>query len=116
MKAISIVYPNGSKIANSEKTIEVRSWMPTIALGQDLLIVENNRFLRSDGDTDPDGKPVAVVKIKKVREYIKEDIPAACASRWDPGYYSWELEDVRPINSSATILAAREIYDVDFTP
>lgn len=115
MKAISIVYPNGSKIANGEKTIEVRSWLPTIDLGQDLLIVEIHKFLRADGETDPDGKPVAVVKIKKVREYVKEDIPAACASRWEPEYYSWELEDVRPITSNSMVTAARGIYDADFT-
>ncbi|MGZ6470672.1 MAG: ASCH domain-containing protein [Bdellovibrio sp.] len=113
MKAISIVYPSGSKIANGEKTIEVRSWLPSIGLGQNLLIVENHKFLRTDGEVDPDGKPVAIVKIKKVREYVKEDMPAACASRWDSGYYSWELEDVRPINSNSKVLAARGIYDVD---
>ncbi|MGZ3775570.1 MAG: ASCH domain-containing protein [Pseudobdellovibrionaceae bacterium] len=113
MKAISIVSPNGSKIAKGEKTIEVRSWLPTIELGHDLLIVENNKFLRADGEIDPDGTPIAIVKIKKVREYLESDIPAACASRWEPGYFSWELEDVRPIQSRSKVIAARGIYDVD---
>lgn len=116
MNVISIVYPSGSKIANGEKTIEVRYWLPTIHLGQDMLIVENHKFLYSEGEVDPDGKPVAIVKIKKVRDYVKEDIPAACASRWDPGYYSWELEDVRPIRSNSKVVAARGIYEVEFSP
>ena len=113
MKALSIVYPGGQKIASGLKTIEVRSWMPPEDLTGDLLIVENHKFLRNDGDTDPDGKAVAIVKIKKVREYLESDIPAATASRWEPGYYSWELTDVRPLTSDMTVLAARRIYEVE---
>lgn len=114
MKAISIVYPSGTKIANGQKTIEVRSWIPTISIGQDLLIVENHKFLHNEGETDPDGKAVAIVKIKNIRQFTVDDIPSACASRWEPGYYAWELEDVRPIHSTHKIMAAREIYEVDF--
>ncbi len=112
-KAISIVSPNGSKIATGEKMIEVRSWLPKIELGLDLLIVENNKYLKGDGEIDPDGTPVAIVKIKKVREYLESDIPAACASRWEPGYFSLELEDDSPIQQSSKVIAARGIYDVD---
>lgn len=114
MKAISIVYPNGSKIANGEKTIEVRSWLPAIDLDEDLLIVENHKFLKLEGETDSDGKPVAIVKIKNVRNYFESDIPAACASRWEPGYYSWELFDIRSIKTEQQVVAARGIYDVEF--
>ncbi len=31
------------------------------------------------------------------------------------GYYSWELTEVRAINSDKKILAARGIYEVDFS-
>ncbi len=106
--------PSGTKIANGAKTLEVRSWMPNISPDEDLLIVENSTFLRNDGDIDPTGRAVAIVRVKKVREYLESDIPAACASRWDPGYYSWELTDVRPIERENKILAARNIYEVDF--
>lgn len=111
--ALSIVHPSGTKIARGEKTIEVRSWQPPADFDGDLLIVENKNFLRADGDVDPEGVPVALVKIKKVRVYEESDIPAACASRWEPGYYSWELFDVRPIHSSVRVLAARGIYEID---
>lgn len=114
VKAVSIVFPSGTKIASGEKTIEVRSWRPPENFEGDLLIVENNIFLKNDGDIDPNGKPVALVKIKKVREYLESDILAACASRWDPGYFSWELYDVRHIESNQQVLAARGIYEVDF--
>jgi hypothetical protein len=67
MKDLSIVSPSRTKIARGEKTIEVRSWTPNIAMGEDLLIVENQNFLHSEGEADPNGKPVAIVKIKNIR-------------------------------------------------
>lgn len=112
-RALSIVYPGGQKIASGLKTIEVRSWMPPADLIGDLLIVENHKYLRVDGETDLEGRPVAIVKIKNVREYLETDIPAATASRWEPGYYSWELTDVRPIMNGKKVLAARDIYEVE---
>lgn len=113
MKALSIVYPGGQRIASSgQKTIEVRSWCPPDDLTGDFLIVENEKYLRTDGETDPNGKVVAIAKIKLVREYVETDILAACASRWEPGYFSWELCDVRPLNHQGAVLAARGIYEV----
>jgi len=113
MKALSIVFPGGSKIAKGDKTIEVRSWQPPADFSEDLLIVENHKFLRRGGETDLEGKAVAIVKIKAVREYLESDIPAACASRWDPGYFSWELSEVRPLFIDKKVLAARGIYEID---
>jgi hypothetical protein len=112
-KALSIVYPGGQKIASGEKSIEVRSWEPPTDLTGELLIVENHKFLRADGEMDPDGRPVAIVRIKCVREFHASDVPAACASRWDPECFSWELTDVQPIQSDKKVLAARGIYELD---
>ena len=112
-KALSVVFPSGTKIARGEKTIEVRSWKPPTDLVGDLLIVENKKFLRKEGDNDPEGKPVALVKIQKIRNYEESDIAAACASKWEPGYFSWDLTDIRPIDSSIQVLAARGIYEID---
>lgn len=114
-KALSIVYPSGSKIAAGEKVIEVRSWQPPSDLTEDLLIVENFNFLTEDDKVDPAGRAVAIVRIKNVRPYEESDIPLACASRWEPGYYSWELTDIRPLRSDEKILAARGIYEVELT-
>ena len=112
-KTLSIVYPGGTKIACGEKTIEVRSWRPPVDFNGDLLVVENKTFLRNEGDIDPEGTPVALVKIESVRVYEESDILAACASRWEPGYFSWELTDVRPLNSTTQVLAARGIYETE---
>lgn len=114
MKALSIVSPHGTNIALGKKTIEVRSWLPPENFNEDLIIVENHHYLHNDGDTDPNGKAVAIVKIKRTREFLESDIPAAMATRWEPGYYSWELVDVRPLDSKQMVLAARGIYDLDF--
>jgi hypothetical protein len=113
VKAISIVYPHGTNIALGKKTLEVRSWLPPRDFNEDLLIVENKNYLRNDGDIDPIGIAVAIVKIKQTREYVESDIPAAMASRWEPGYYSWELVDVRPIKNTKVVVAARGIYDIE---
>lgn len=113
MKALSIVHPHGTNIALGNKTIEVRSWLPPENFDEDLLIVENHRYLHNEGEIDLSGKAVAVVKIKKTREYLESDIPDAMATRWEPGYYSWELIDVRPLNIDHPVLAARGIYEID---
>jgi len=114
-KALSIVYPGGQKIVSGEKTIEVRSWRPPLDLDGDFVIVENHNYLRKEGETDEDGRAVAIARIQKVREYLESDIPAACASRWESGYFSWELCDVRPLKNPEKVLAARGIYEVELS-
>jgi hypothetical protein len=93
--------------------VEVRSWKPEIGPDEDLLVIQNERYLRRDGDTDPEGCAVALVKVATVRPYLKSDIRCACATRWDPGYYAWELKDVRPVSCAEPLLAARGIYDLE---
>ena len=114
-KALSIVWPNGSKIASGEKRLEVRSWLPPadFDFSEDLLIVENHNFLRRDGETDPKGKPVALVKIKGIRPFMAGDLLDACWNEWKPGLFAWEVTDVRPIKSDKIVLAAREIYSLE---
>ena len=112
-KSLSLVKPNGSNIRDGKKTIEVRSWKPDIPLGEDLLIIENEKRLDREGEVDPNGKAVAIVKIKNVREFLESDIEAAFASSWAPNYYSWELEDIRPLEDGEPLLAARGIYELD---
>ena len=114
IKALSIVRPSGRRIASGEKTLEVRRWEPNLTQSDDLLIVENGRFLHRDGDHDEGGIPVAIVKVKAVRPFTLADMEAACASYFEEGWLAWELADVRAIQSSARVIAARYIYEVDF--
>ncbi|MNM88721.1 ASCH domain protein [compost metagenome] len=114
MKALSIVRPNGSRIASGEKTLEVRRWYANLDPTEDLLIVENGRFLHVDGEEDADGTSVAIVRVKAIRPFVFADMQAACASRFEEGWLAWELDDVRPIESALPTRAARGIYEVDF--
>lgn len=111
MKALSIVRPNGGRIASGQKTLEVRRWHPHLDPCEDLLIVENGRFLHTDGDED-EGNAVAIVRVKAVRPFEVADVPAACASSYSAGWLAWELSDVRPITRALAVTAARGIYEV----
>ncbi|EPJ2812710.1 ASCH domain-containing protein [Pseudomonas putida] len=108
-----MVRPSGSRIASGQKTLEVRRWHPDLQPTEDLLIVENGRFLHADGEEHDDGIAVAIVRVKAVRPLILADMEAACASYFEDGWLAWELSDIRPI-SPVTIRAARGIYEVDF--
>lgn len=112
MKALSIVAPNGAKIARGEKTLEVRRWVPDLQPDEDLLIVENSRFLKIQGEEDQDGKAVAIVRVASVRPFRSTDIAAACASSYEDGWLAWELTKIRPISYALPVLAARGIYEV----
>ncbi|WP_339481288.1 deaminase [Pseudomonas sp. RL_5y_Pfl2_73] len=112
MKALSIVRPSGGRIASGQKTLEVRRWHPPLAPSEDLLIVENGRYLHAEGDED-EGTAVAIVRVNAVRPFAVADMQAACASSFSEGWLAWELSDVRPIKRPFVVRAARGIYEVD---
>ena len=112
MKALSIVAPHGQNIASGKKTLEIRSWIPPY-INEDILIVENDHYLFHEGEVDPHGRAVAIVKVKSFRPYTRDDIEAACATSWSEGYYAWELAEVRPLTCETTVVAKRRIYEVD---
>jgi ASCH domain-containing protein len=113
MRALSIVRPGGQRIADGIKTIEVRRWQPELGPDEDLLIVQNERFLMNEGEQDPDGRVVAIVRVAAVRPFTRADMQAACATSFEPGWLSWELRAVRRVNSSSPVLAARRLYELD---
>lgn len=114
IKALSVVAPSGNKIASGVKTLEIRRWAPPLTPADDLLIVENHRFLRQAGDEDPDGRTVAIVRVAAIRPFTRADMAAACASAYADGWLAWELVDIRPIAWPAAVLAAGDIYLVDW--
>lgn len=114
MKALSIVRPGGRLIASGEKSLEVRRWKPNLKPSEDLLIVENNRFLYTEGDEDPDGIAVAIVRVKRIRPFTLDDMEAACANRFEDGWLAWELNEIRALTQNVPINAARRVYNVDF--
>lgn len=114
IKALSIVRPGGSLIAAGRKTLEVRRWSPDLHPSEDLLIVENGRFLHRDGEEDEDGVPVALVRVMGVRPFILDDMAAACAGSFEEGWLAWQLGHVRPLRTDKRVRAARRLYEVDF--
>lgn len=116
MKALSVVAPGGLKIAAGLKTLEVRRWVPDLRADEDLLIVENNHFLRKNGEQDQDGRAVAIVRVASVRPFVPADTEAACANSFEEGWLAWELTHIRRFSWGAPVLAARGIYEVPLTP
>lgn len=112
MKALSIVAPGGTKIAQGLKTLEIRRWAPALAPDEDLLIVENTRFLHEEGDEDDNGRAVAIVRVAAVRPFEITDIAAACASYHEDGWLAWELTTIRALSCPQPLRAARGIYDL----
>ena len=107
--ALSIVAPNGERIAQGLKTIEVRSWQPENLPIKNLMIVENQNYLLNDGDTEM-GWAVALVDIESVHPWLPDEIEAASASYWAKGYYAWVITNVRPFAEPIQMVAKRKLY------
>lgn len=113
LTALSIVAPAGARIAAGLKTLEVRRWAPPNWRSQplrDLVIVENTRFLSAALPCDEDGRAVALVDVVDVHDWRPDELPAACASAWEPGYLAWQLANVRPLPGTARVPALRKLY------
>lgn len=98
-------------IAAGKKMLEVRRWRPSLPFGENLLIVENDRFL--EGADEDRGVAVAIVRVKAIRPFTESDMAAACASAFEEGWLAWKLHDVRPLAVPIPAAARRRIYDVE---
>ncbi|MCH7384750.1 ASCH domain-containing protein [Acinetobacter dispersus] len=107
--ALSIVAPNAERIAKKIKTLEVRSWQPEMLPLKELIIVENQNFLLSDGDEEV-GFAVALVDIESVHPWRSDEVDAACATYWAEGYFAWVIGNIRPIDPPIQIIAKRKLY------
>lgn len=94
MKALSIVRPAGTQIANGLKTLEIRRWQPMLQEGEEILLVENEHFLTVDGQEEV-GTAVAIITLGEIREFRREDISQACASYYETGWLAWEIKTVK---------------------
>lgn len=110
--ALSILKPNGMKIAQGIKTLEIRAWKPEYLPLKDLLIVENNRYLTQKEDEDI-GQAIALVDIESVHAWRIDEFEAACASYWADGYWAWVICNVRPISQPFSMIAKRKIYFIE---
>lgn len=111
-QALSIVAPNGGRIAQGLKTLEIRSWQPEYLPLKNLVIVENQSFLLADGEEEI-GRAVALVDIESVHLWTEDEVNAACASSWAVGYFAWIISNVRPFSQPIETIAKRKLYRLE---
>lgn len=107
IQTLSIVAPNGIRIANGQKTLEIRKWKPSNPI-IDLLIVENQHHL-DDALADEPGTAVCIVDVINFHDWVESELEEACGEYWEPGWIAWELSNVRKIKPFPA-LARRRIY------
>lgn len=111
--ALSVVAPAGDRIRAGAKSLEVRRWAPETLPLRDLLIVQNRHRLGSAGAAeDPAGTALALVDVGAVRPWREDEVAAACASSWEPGWLARELTNVRPVEPVVPAPARRRLYSV----
>jgi len=113
-QALSVVKPAGARIADGRKSVEVRRWRPEELPLKDLVIVQNECRLSSNGLTeDPDGIALALVDVVSCTEWTEDLFDSSCASYWEPGWLAWHLDNVRPLATASLVPAKLRIYDID---
>lgn len=50
--ALSVVAPSAERIVQGLKTLEIRSWQPQTIPLKNIVIVENQHFLRNEGEQE----------------------------------------------------------------
>ncbi len=113
-KALSVVVPAGDNIRAGRKTLEIRNWEPEELPLRNLVIIQNHVRLSSSGiQDDADGEAVAIVDVEAVMDWQEEELEAACAGYWEPGWKAWRLSNVRPLQLEERFPARLRIYNVD---
>ncbi|MBN3818164.1 ASCH domain-containing protein [Paraburkholderia sp. Se-20369] len=110
--ALSIVEPAVEDILAGRKQVEIRSWAPPEIPLVDLVLVQNKRYLRQDGQEDPDGVALARVDVVGVRDWTPDDARSQ-GKPWCAGYVCWELANVRAIDPPVPCIARRGIYALE---
>lgn len=113
-KALSVVAPAGDNIRNGSKNLEIRDWQPAELPLRNLVIIQNRIRLSSNGvQEDPDGEAMALVDIEAIAPWREEELQAACASTWEPGWKAWRLSNVRPLYLAERFPARLRIYSIE---
>jgi hypothetical protein len=90
IKCLSVRQPWANLIATGRKTIEVRTWWPTVPTGSKLLIVSSLR-----PPIAPAGFAVAMATLYDVERLRKDHLAAACLDKMpDKPSFAWHLMDV----------------------
>ncbi|HDZ9177982.1 MULTISPECIES: ASCH domain-containing protein [Vibrio] len=114
MKALSVVEPWGTMIANKTKLLEIRTWRPEVLPMLNVALVQNSTRLTKDADEDLTGQVVAVVDIVSCEPWVKEDCEhSGCdESEFESGWLAWKLSNVRKLDNPVKAIAKRKFYDL----
>lgn len=112
MKALSLIEKAGLAIFSGIKSLETRRWEPGTLPLMDLAIVQNGRRLTEENPVDTDGQVVAVVDVRRVRPWRKEDAEEEIPE-WEEGWLAWELENIRAVLNGPKVQAKLRIYEID---
>ncbi|EGQ8019979.1 ASCH domain-containing protein [Vibrio alginolyticus] len=114
MKALSVVKPWGTMIADEIKSLEVRGWVPEQLPMLSVALVQNNKRLTKNGDEDVDGEVVAVIDIVSCVPWVKEDCKfSGCdESEFKDGWLAWRLSNIRKLNNPVSATAKRKFYNL----
>jgi hypothetical protein len=106
MKAISIQQPWATLICAGIKRAEVRTWQ-TKHRG-DLLIV-SSKYPVYPGL--PGGMALCIVELMDCQLMTEADSTDACIP-YQPGFYVWLLDNIRPLEKSFRVRGQQKFYDV----
>lgn len=111
LKAISVVEPWGTMIADGIKSLEIRGWAPEQLPVQNIALVQNNKRLTKNGDED-DGEVVAIIDIVSCAPWVKEDCKfSGCdESEFEEGWLAWKLKNIRKLDNPVSAIAKRKFY------
>ena len=114
MKALSVVKPWGTMIADEIKSLEIRGWAPEQLPMLSVALVQNNKRLTKNGDEDVDGEVVAVIDIVSCAPWVKEDCKfSGCdESEFEEGWLAWRLSNIRKLNNPVPATAKRKFYNL----
>ncbi len=114
LKALSVVKPWGTMIADEIKSLEVRGWVPEQLPMLSVALVQNNKRLTKNGDEDVDGEVVAVIDIVSCVPWVKEDCKfSGCdESEFEDGWLAWRLSNIRKLNNPVSATAKRKFYNL----
>jgi hypothetical protein len=111
---LSLVKPAGDSILSGRKRLEIRKWLPDTVPLFDLLLVQNNLRLSSKGPSeDPAGTALALVDVISAKYWAESDVTAAGSDAWQPGYFAWEIGNVRALSYPESLPARRRLYRLE---
>ncbi|AFH95911.1 hypothetical protein ACU7RR_002455 [Providencia stuartii] len=118
INALSILYPAVTNIIEKKKNVEIRSWYPQQIPLYNLLLVENNVYLKNDEDIDMDATAVAIVDVFSINCWTLQDFrnqsdEITLNREWKDNYYMWDIRNVRILNKSFKCYAKKGIYQLE---